>query len=124
PHHLDVGLQLEKLPQPFSHDRVVVHDHDADRSVQAISSKRPSSTFFRAPSGVKIRPFIATYVPGSSTCTAQNAKPTLKKASLSRSRAGWIAPVSTITLSRSCCSSRAVSSIVSVPCVIRKWRPG
>jgi uncharacterized membrane-anchored protein YjiN (DUF445 family) len=94
----------------------------AGRRSQARSyrgSKRFSRGFLRTRSGSQTLPFITMYTPGGKHCTAPTALPMLKIASESRKRAGLRAPVSTMVLSASPLSSAAVSTMVSVPCVIR-----
>src|SRR6185436_20446976 len=58
---------------------------------------RCSRSFFTS-SPRNTRPFIATYTPGGNDCTAANAIPILKVASLSLNRAGESAPVRTMVL--------------------------
>ena len=71
-----------------------------------------------------MRPFIAMYAPGGRHCTAPTAVPMLNSASEPRKRAGLSAPVSTIVLSGIEASTRAVSTIESVPWVSSTWRAG
>src|SRR5439155_15802835 len=84
------------------------------------SSKTPVSRFFRTPSHVKQRPFIAMYTPGGSSCTNDRALPRLNNPSELPNAYGIIAPVRTIVFPERGASpaarAPAVSTIVSVPC--------
>src|SRR6266550_3137507 len=65
---------------------------------------------------------MAMYTPAGSTCTNDNALPRLKRPSELPNAYGIIAPVRTIVLpdagGSAAASAAAVSTIVSVPCVM------
>ena len=86
------------------------------------ASKRLASRFLRTLDGFHTRPFMAIQTPSGSACTAPTAQPMLNTASEPVKRAGFSAPVSTMTLPTMPTSACAVSTMVSVPCVTSTWR--
>src|SRR5215211_2914698 len=134
PRAVPLGLAHERacLGEPTPHDcRAVAfrpHRHDARRRVPTPEpfvlhafrrSNTPASRFFRTSSQGKLRPFIAMYTPGGSACTNESALPRLNSPSELPKAYGTIAPVITTVLpSTSSAIARAVSTIVSVPCVM------
>ena len=83
------------------------------------ASNTPVSRFFRTLSHAKCCPFIAMYTPGGSTCANESALPRLNNPSELPNAYGIIAPVRTTVLPGTpAASAAAVSTIVSVPCVM------